>query len=313
MHKIDAPGIYTDISAEDYFADPMPAPSLTQSIAKVLLDRSPAHARLEHPRLAPPVEEDEPAEKYDAAKAIGNAAHSMLIGRGKSIVVGDFPNWTTKDAKAFRLAAVNSGQEPILSKHMRRATALVVKAKQQLHEAGWRNAFELGNGEVMVAWREGDLWFRTLIDWMVSPTELYDLKTSGISCAPHNIGRVAADAGWDIQAAMHERALNAVDPQSAGRRKFRFVAIENEPPYALVPVEMSEAWLTMGRKKLSVAVDIWRECMRLDSWPAYSVRPIVPEYPGYIENKWLERELSEFSEPPTKTRGYLGDDHLMAG
>lgn len=297
MSKITTPGIYPDISAEDYFADCCPTPSLTQSIAKVLLDRSPAHARLEHPRLAPPVAEDEPAEKYDAAKAIGNAAHRELIGRGKVLAVGDFPAWQSKEAKAFRAAAVADGQEPILAKHRARASALVVAARQQLHAAEWPDAFSKGQGEVVVAWQEDGLWFRTLIDWMVSPVELYDLKTSGISCAPHNIGRVAADAGWDIQAAMHERALDAVDPKNAGRRRFRFVAVENEPPYALVPVEMSEVWMTMGRKKLGIAIDIWRECMAADKWPAYPATPITPEYPGYMESRWLAREVAEYSEP----------------
>lgn len=298
MHKITEPGIYLDVPSEDYFADCCPAPSLTQSVAKILLDRSPAHARLEHPKLAPLVDdEDEPAEKYDAAKAIGNAAHRMLIGRGKTLAVEDFPNWTTKVAQQFKKAAIEAGQEPILGKHMRRASALVVAARRQLTDVLWSSAFSKGNGEVVVAWQEENIWFRTLIDWMVSPTEVYDLKTSGISCAPHNIGKVAADAGWDIQAAMHERALDAVDPAGHGRRRFRFVAVENEPPYALVPVELSEAWLTMGRKKLAMAIGIWSECLATGEWPSYPPKPVVPEYPGYKETSWLQREEEWAAHP----------------
>ena len=41
-------GIYT-LSAEAYHADPCPEPSLSASIANVLLQRSPAHARIQHP------------------------------------------------------------------------------------------------------------------------------------------------------------------------------------------------------------------------------------------------------------------------
>lgn len=294
MHEITEPGIYLDVPSDDYFADCCPAPSLTQSVAKILLDRSPAHARLEHPKLAPPVDdEDEPAEKYDAAKAIGNAAHRMLIGRGKTLAIGEFPAWTTKDAKNFKADAIGDGQEPILAKHMRRATALTAAARQQLHAVGWKDAFSAGNGEVVVAWEEDGIWFRTLIDWMVSPTEVYDLKTSGISCAPHNIGRLAADAGWDIQAAMHERALDAVDPAGRGRRRFRFVAVENEPPYAMVPVDLSKDWLTMGHKKLDKAVELWREALATEVWRAYPPVPVVPEYPGHKEAAWLAREISD--------------------
>jgi hypothetical protein len=47
------PGIYYDITPADYFADPCPEPSATQSVLKVLLDQSPAHARCEHPTPGP--------------------------------------------------------------------------------------------------------------------------------------------------------------------------------------------------------------------------------------------------------------------
>jgi hypothetical protein len=76
------PGIYTDMTAADYHADPCPNPSLTQSVAKVLLQRSPLHAWHAHPRLNPDYQHDD-ATKFD----IGNIAHKMLLGRGKEIVV----------------------------------------------------------------------------------------------------------------------------------------------------------------------------------------------------------------------------------
>ena len=45
--------IHTDISAEAYHADPAPEPSLSSSVAKILVNLSPAHARIAHPRLNP--------------------------------------------------------------------------------------------------------------------------------------------------------------------------------------------------------------------------------------------------------------------
>lgn len=80
--QITKPGIYRGMASELYFGDPCPVPSLTQSIAKTLIDQSAAHARTEHPRLLSVAEkEDEEAEKYIKAQAIGNAAHRELIGR----------------------------------------------------------------------------------------------------------------------------------------------------------------------------------------------------------------------------------------
>ena len=298
MMMIDQPGIYFDFDVAEYHADCCPEPSLTQSIAKILIERSPAHARLAHPRLAPPDPdgEDETPEKYDVAKAIGNAAHAYLIGRGKTIAVGDFPDWRKADAKAFREEALTAGRTPILAKHMVRATRMVEAASDQLDAARWQSAFDpdAGNGEVVIAWQEDGLWMRSLIDWLGTrvPT-VYDYKSTGLSVAPHAIPNLMANAGWPIQAAMIERGLDALDPDNAGRRVFRFVAQENEPPYALTPIELGEAVLTMGRKQLQYAIDIWHRSMETGEWPAYSSEICRPEYPGFREAQWLTRETED--------------------
>jgi hypothetical protein len=308
--KITEPGIFIGFDIEAYFADPTPTPSLTQSIAKVLIERSAAHARIEHPRLAPPPTAEEPAEKYDAAKAIGNAAHAIMIGRGKLIAEAQFDNWMTKDAKAFRADAEEAGKLAILSKHLTRAQDMVKAASFQLEAVGWREAFRLGQGEVVIAWREGDLWFRSLIDWMQDTTLLYDFKTTGLSCAPHAIAAMIERAGWHVQAAMHERGLDELDPANAGRRKFRFIAQENEPPYALAAVELTEHWLTMGRKMLDHAIGIWSHCITHNVWPGYPPEVIRPEFPGYAETRWLAREIE--SDDGSK-RAPRGSEFIMAG
>lgn len=289
--RIEKPGIYFDIPSKAYFDDPCPRPSLTQSLVKVLLDQSPRHAQYEHPRLAPQKAADEEAEKYVKAQAIGNAVHAVLIGRGKELAIGDFDSWRSKGAQLFKANAEAAGKTPILAHHYGEAQRVVNAARLQLDECGWTEAFRAGRGEVVLAWEEDGLWFRAMIDWL-SPDKriLTDLKTTGGSFAPHIVGRVAVDAGWDIQAAMYERGLNRLDPDNSGRRKFRFAALENYEPYALVPVELSETWLTMGRKKLEVAIHIWRDAMTQNRFEAYPTAPIVPEYPGYRENEWLTRE-----------------------
>lgn len=308
--KITEPGVYFDMSAEDYFNDPAPVPSLTQSLCKVLLNQSPLHAKHEHPRLAPPSEiDDEPAEKYVAAQAIGNAVHATLIGRGKTLAIGDFDNWKKKEAQAFRADAEMTGKTPILNKHMLQAHQTVLAVRLQIVNVGWPDAFRQGHGEAVVCWQEDGLWFRTMIDWLGADLRTcYDLKSTAASFAPHSIGRKMVDDGWDIQAAMHERALDAIDPKGAGRRKFRFVAIENYPPYAMVPVEMTETWMTMGRKKLAVAIDLWRHALTTGRFDGYPLEPCRPEYPGYAETQWLGREIEH-----NDRKAMMPHDILSAG
>lgn len=285
-----APGIYRDFSIEDYYRDPAPEPSLSQSIAKVLLDQSPAHAAMEHPRLKPHAQDDDEIEKYSAVQAIGSAAHRLLIGRGKEIAIGSFDAWRTKEAKQFREDAETGGRIPILSKHFDRASEMVEAAREQLDDIGWHDAFRVGHGEVCLIWQEGPTWFRTLVDWEASLTE-YDYKSGGVSFAPHDIGFKMERDGWHIQGAMHERGYDALDPQNAGRRKFRFVAQENYPPYALVGVELTENWLTMGRKALEMVIPVWRQCLANKRWPAYPPTVIRPEFPGFKESRFLQREM----------------------
>jgi PDDEXK-like domain of unknown function (DUF3799) len=290
-------GIYRNIDVAAYHADCCPAPSLSQSIAKVLIDRSPLHAFTAHPKLNPPAPDDADDEKYDKSKAIGDAAHALMIGRGKDLAIGKFDSWRTKEAKAFKLAAIEAGKTPIIDRHFVDADAIVRAAQTQLSVHEEDDCFKRGAGEVALIWQEDGLWFRCLVDWLHDDLlTVEDFKTTAMSVAPHVLGLRAADAGWDIQAAMVERGLNALDPDNAGRRRYRFVAQEQEPPYALSVMVMSEAWLTMGRKKLAHAAGIWRACMTNGIWYGYPLKAITPEYPGWKETQWLNREMEAEEE-----------------
>jgi PDDEXK-like domain of unknown function (DUF3799) len=290
-------GTILDMPANEYFADPCPKPSLTQSIAKILIDQSPAHARLVHPKLNGLGYKPELGE-YKSATAIGNAAHKLVLGRGKDIAVLEFKDFRTDAAKAARDETIASGGVPILVKHHNVAKALAAAIREQLDLAGCGAAFEIGNPEVvMIAERDGT-YFRSMVDWMVSPTLFYDLKTLSSSAAPYTAPSRMVDHGWDVQAAMQEHILDILDGTGdiythPGRRKFRFVAVETEEPFALTVNELDENTMTMGRKKLHHAIRIWRECMKNGHWPGYP--PIVnrPEYPNFAVNQWLNREIAE--------------------
>jgi hypothetical protein len=151
-----------------------------------------------------------------------------------------------------------------------------------------------GDAEVVLAWEEEGVWFRSMLDWVDHSAPIYiDLKTSGLSAAPHAVPATMASAGWPTQAAFQERGLDVIDPGNAGRREFLFVMVENEDPYALTVHRMSEAVLTIGRKQVAHAVRIWRECVESGKWPAYPPIVHTPEMPGYAETRWLNREIAE--------------------
>lgn len=291
--KIDEPGVYRDFPVDDYFRDPCPGPSLTQSIAKVLLDRSPLHAWYAHARLNPDWEADDDT-KFD----VGNIAHTLLIGRGKNILVLDHDDWRTKEARAARDLARQNGQLAVLGKHYAKADKMVRAAKEQLALRGLSNLFNDGGaGEVVIAWREKFGWCRQMVDWLADDCSVYtDYKTTDMSASPYVLGRRIADLGWDIQGAMCERGLQATG-HIKGPHRCLFIVQETQPPHCLTVCELSESILTMGRKKLDVAMQFWARALREDRWPGYPPEIVVPEYPGWAEAEWLSREETEFRQP----------------
>lgn len=294
--NITKPGVYRDFPTDAYFADPTPAPSLSQSVAKIILDQSPLHAWQSHPRLGlSTVDED---DGYDKAKAIGNAAHAMMLGRGKDLGIADFKDWRTKASQEFRDQALALGQEPILRKHYDVAGAMVDRALEQLTAIhGCQNAFTHGDAEVVIANEERGIWLRSMLDWITPDLrEVWDYKTSGQSASPYATGRLMASAGWHIQAAFHERILDEIDPAGAGRRRFYYVAQENSEPFALTVNLVGEDALTIGRKQVDYAVKTWAHCITKVRWPAYPNKIIRPELPSWAESQWLGREIEEASE-----------------
>lgn len=316
--KITKPGIFRNFDTEAYFNDPCETPSLTQSLAKILIAQSPLHAFHAHPRLAVPAAGEDDGAAYNKNLAIGNAAHSLMLGRGKAMALGDFDNWMKKEAKEFRAEALAAGKEPILRKHFAVAEAMVNSAIEQLeHVEGCENTFcdEGGDSEVVIASCEAGLWLRSMIDWITPDLRnIWDYKTSGQSASPYATGKLMASAGWHIQAAMHERILDVIDPDGAGRRRFFYVCQENTEPFALTVNEIGESALTIGRKQIDYAITIWRRCVETDTWPAYPLRIIRPELPGWAEASWIDREIQEYeAEVAHPTAKNFDPRNLMAG
>jgi hypothetical protein len=297
--RIEKPGIYRGISPADYHADPCPEPSLTQSIAKILLERSPLHAWTAHPRLNPDWDEDND-KKFD----LGNVAHALVLGRGKDFEILPFDDYRTKAAQQARDAAHDAGRVAILQHQYERAIDMQQLALTQLDRHEDSDAFTCGATEVMLCWQEDGIWFRALVDFLHNGLRTVDdYKTTDMSVAPHVIGIRAEAAGWHIQAAFIERGLDILDPTNIGKRRFRFIAQETAPPHALTVMHMDNHWLGMGDKQVNIAANIWRRCIQSDSWPGYPAKGIVPEFPGYKEKLWLDRELSGEFDPTVQMAG----------
>lgn len=285
---ITSEGIFPDFPVNDYFDDPCPEPSLTQSLCKIILDQSPLHAKFAHPRLGTKFDN---SEDYEKNMAIGNAIHAILLGRGKHVAVGNFNDWRTKASQEWKTAALEAGETPILAKHWDRADFACRSIRKQLDTIPGHKPLTDGESEVVIAWKEQGFWFRSMIDYVSSGNcRLEDLKSTSGSVSPSAIPFMMSDSGWAVQAALQDRGLNKLDPANAGRRRFRFLAIENREPYGLTINELSESVMTVGRRMVDLAIRIWKQCMASDVWPCYPIETNYPDVPVFKLTVWEEQE-----------------------
>jgi hypothetical protein len=290
---ITEPGFYSDISAEAYHADPCEMPSLSSGIARLIVNKSPAHARVAHPRLNPEREEDEDT-KFD----LGTIAHTMLLGKGRDMVIVDANDWRTKAAKEARDGALIAGQTPCLAKTYDRATAMVEACREQLAEAGFGHVYsDATQSEVVAIWQDhGGVWCRAMLDWH-APEQgelvVYDYKTTAYDAEPSGLPRKVVDFGYEVQAAFYERGLQILRPEYAGRVRWRWVFQETHPPYSITIAELAGDSRTIGAKMAAAAIGIWEECTRTNRWPRWNPGVHRIEYPEWAHSRWIGREEAD--------------------
>jgi hypothetical protein len=267
------------VTHDEYLKDPSPKPSLSSSIAKLLLTRSPLHAWMAHPRLNPNCVQEESA-KFD----IGSAAHALLLEGADRMAVIDAPDWRTNKAKELRDAARAEHKHPVLA-HQYASVLKMVEVAQSAWNAnddlrGYTLSGEGGDSEHPILWHEGDTYFRAKLDRVSTDrTLIIDYKTT--ECAePSVFLRQIVSMGYDIQAAFYERAVQK--PYV----KFVFLVQEIEPPFACSFIGMPPAFMELGRRKVEKAIAIWKECMASGKWPGYGNRILWAEPPAWEVAKW---------------------------
>jgi hypothetical protein len=282
---ITQPGIYTIPHAE-YHADPCPTPSLSSSLAKVLLRQSPAHTALMHPRLNPQYVNDE-SSRFD----IGTMAHALLLENDNSrLVTIEADDWRTKDAKEARDEARAAGKLPILFKQAAHLLRMTGVARSFLKSSEVKDY--TFTAEQTLAWQEGPVWCRARPDWLsIGHDLILDYKTTD-DANPDAFIRQIARMGYDTQAAFYTRGLQAVGSSAT----FVFLAQEIEPPYACSLIALSNAYLEIARAKVDKAIRTWRYCVGQNHWPAYTDRILYAEPPAWAMAEYEAQQVNASEE-----------------
>lgn len=303
--RITAEGLYR-IGEAAYHADPAPEPSLSSSLARVLLEHTPLHCWTAHPQLNPAWE----PEERGARVAMGSACHALLLGHGAAVRVVEADSWRTKAAQIERDAALAAGELPLLAAQHEQAQRIVEAAQKQLWRAGLDVVTNPDAGACEVsafAQHESGAWLRARFDWLSSDRRLIvDYKTTEDAGA-ETFARRVAQMGYDVQAAFYLRVLALLDRESEGRTHFLFLAQETAPPYALAAYELGEGDLEVARRKVETAIELWARCRQTGRWPAYPATVQRLTLPHWHEQRWLERELGgEQNDPAWQLAGDRG-------
>jgi hypothetical protein len=294
--QVSVPGAYR-MGPATYHGDPCETPSLSNSVAKILLAETPLHAWTAHPRLNP----NAVREQGTRRTALGEAVHRMVLGRGADLAPIPAANYRTKAAQAMRDEAVAAGKIPILADSedetelspLAQAEAITEAARAQLPAHGL-GALARGEGdaEVAVFAQDGDLWLRALLDWWSSDgLTIVDLKTVE-SASPAAFARNVAQMGYDLQDSHYLRTVGRAFPELAGRARYLFAAVEITPPYALQVFEVSQPDRFVADRRVEQAAADFARCLRANEWPGYAPGIHSLTLPPWHNRDFLEQELT---------------------
>jgi hypothetical protein len=264
-----APGLY-DLTAQQYHADPCPAPSLSHSIAKLIDRRSPRHAWRKHPRLGGSVS----GSGGNRDMAIGSAAHAMALGKGAAIARINADDYRTKDAKQARDAAYAQGFVPLLASDWAIAEALGEPARYAMEKflgAKMKDCLV----ETTIITCPGGKWRRSMLDVTTPDLRVtLDYKTTE-DASEEACDRQIRSMSYNTQKAFYLRRLDEIDPQNVNRRVFYLMFQERDCPEAITFHNLDAAMLEIAQGRMERAEKRWDECLEAGEWPAYPLGPYL--------------------------------------
>lgn len=279
-------GEVTRMSSAEYHSDPAPEASLSATLAKLLISRSPRHAWLQSPKL-------NPARKSIHRKTfdIGRAAHRAILGCGDDYVL--IPDEllasngaaSTKEAKAFIADARARDLTPLKAEEIAQIDAMKLVADARLAEHGV--ALDPARSELCAIAQIEGVWCRAMFDNVPEDPRLpiYDFKTCE-DASPDACLRAILNYGYDIQQEHYRQVWKAATGEA---RNFVFIFQEKAEPNEVTLIQLSGSFEAMARRRAARARRIWGECSASGEWPGYPTGLHQVDAPSWL----VEREFQE--------------------
>lgn len=285
------PGIY-NMPIADYLADPCPVASFSASVGKTIMQLSPRHAWMMHPKLGGAAVDQTSNVKAD----FGSVVHELVLGNGAQYRILDVEDYRTKAAREDRDAAVADGLTPIKASDFARAEAAATSIRTQIPDV-----FSEGEAEQTFIWRDGEAWCRARPDWLVrSANMVFDLKISAVNMSPleNALNRHIYAMWYDLSVAHYADGYRVLFGEEL---EYRFLFVEDHPPFSIRPFRLSGQGLEMGERKLRAARARWKACMASNHWPGVPLSLEYADPEPWHAAGWLTYSDGEVSEREVET------------
>ncbi len=303
VELISAPGFYPDVPEARYHNDPVIEPSLSSSVGKELVNRSPRHGWMKHPRLnkAKALE----VEKTDRKKDIGSAAHKLILGKGRAIKVLNYDDYKKHDAQRAARAARDADMVPILADDMRKVELIHEAFMDQILDTELKGYFEQpGQSELTFVWREKNgVWCRGRMDRLPDECReaafpiLADVKTTTTSAHFSDWEYAAYDLAFDFQSVFYPRGIRALCPAIRDPNlTMKFAVIEQDEPFCLSVNEFPGLATHEAMEDVELAVKMWGACLKrgtdIKAWPGYGGQTNTMDKAPWRSNRSELRRLA---------------------
>lgn len=283
---ITKPGFYPQVTCDQYFAEPCPAPALTNSGIKLLAPAGAAPAKFayHHPAIGQPPEE----RKETIATHRGKLVHRLALGKGQDYEVSPHERYQSNEAKAWKAEIEKAGIMPVKPALFEDAQKMAAVIRDRIDTAVEGHPYET---EVVIAWQEetslGPIWCRAMIDvWCPDLLLALDVKTCA-DAADEAVMRAFAN-GYATQHCFYKRGIERLTGEP-GRARFGFLFVENEAPFLSRSAAPTEGFRHGAELEIIRARAIFADCLSRNQWPGYEAVQVSP--PAWLINRWSSQEI----------------------
>lgn len=283
---ITQPGFHPHVTCDQYFAEPCPAPALTNSGIKTLLATCPARFAFEHPAIGQP-EEDRVAT---SAQYMGRLVHRLALDKGDDYAISPFDEYRSKEAKEWKADTEGRGIMPVKRAVFDEAQAMAAAIKEGIKRETRDQPYQT---EVVIAWKREvngfPIWCRAMLDvWCPALNLALDVKTIA-EASDKSVSRAFA-GGYAGQDAFYRSGIEAITADH-GRTRFGFLFVEKDAPFLPRYAECDEAFRHGARTGIDYAAQIFARCMKSGEWPGY--QPFTASPPAWWLGETADLELKE--------------------